>query len=172
MSKEQGPPDPRYPPVPTTTEKMLCDPCQHLLTRVPQSSPGSWKGNRPRMFRDPEFADVWAGAHHVQTGNFASAADNACYICSTILRDCNAQLRQWAPFFRTFYQLRFDENKETSKDHYELDFTVEVLPRQEPLVQGQVFSCAGTFKILPQNGTLPFFTHQFVSLLNARFRYA
>jgi hypothetical protein len=135
---------------------MLCKACENLLSTVKTSSPGFWSGVKPSLFEYPQLQDVWAGPHHIEPEGVLSAVKQTCYICSTLFRDCSAELREQARSFRTFYQLRLARSNDevrNSEDHYALEFTIEVLQGEAPIAEEQVFDCSGIFKILPRNGT-------------------
>ena len=106
-------------------------------------------------FDTPE--DGWAGSYHVEQGSFLDADRALCYICATIYRDCNNNLRQEAHRIRTYYQLRLlprDGSSGSEEDRYELDFTGEISDGQERIERQQVFDCRGLFKILPRDGRI------------------
>jgi hypothetical protein len=135
---------------------MLCKACEKLFSTVKTSSPGSWSGVKPCLFEYPLLQDVWAGPHHIEPDGFLSAVKQTCYICSTLFRDCSAELREQARSFRTFYQLHLGGNSDEvqhTEDHYALEFTIEVLQGKAPIAEEQVFDCSGIFKILPRRGT-------------------
>jgi len=139
-------------------DTMLCNACIGLLLVVKTHPPGTWTGIKPVLFEYPELPNAWAGSHHIKAGDFLGAAQRRCYICSTIYRDCSAELRKHARAFRTFYQLQAMATNGSipdQEDHYELEFTTEILNEEEPITEQQVFDCSGIFKILPKRGKFP-----------------
>ncbi|KIY03971.1 uncharacterized protein Z520_00663 [Fonsecaea multimorphosa CBS 102226] len=115
---------------------------------------GNWSGTKPALFEHPEGPNEWAGSHHIHEGDFYEAVQQGCYICWTIYRDCSTELREQARAFRTFYQLRAldaDGTLPHLEDHYELEFTTEILNGEAPIAKQQVFDCSGVFKIIPKN---------------------
>lgn len=134
---------------------MLCSACNDIFSNARMVAPGSWIGTKPSLFDYPELPNAWAGSHHIEQNEFLEAADQRCYICSTLFRDCNTALREQAQSIRTFYQLRLVDDHaplQPSKDHFELEFTFEVLHGKAPIAERQVIDCSGVFKILPKNG--------------------
>ena len=112
---------------------MLCRACTKLLTVVKDYPTGEWVGLKPSLFDYAEDEDAWAGSHHTEPREFLNAALGRCYICSTIYRDCSAELRNQASSFRTFYELKVADRASFSRslgNQYELDFTVEILGRE------------------------------------------
>ncbi|OAP62892.1 hypothetical protein AYL99_02119 [Fonsecaea erecta] len=133
---------------------MLCNACINILSVIKTHPPGSWTGTKPVLFDHPEGPNEWAGSHHVHEGDFYEAVRRGCYICWTIYRDCSTELREQAHAFRTFYQLRAldaDGTLPHLEDHYELEFTTEILEGEAPIAKQQVFDCSGVFKIIPKN---------------------
>lgn len=68
------------------------------------------------------------------------------------------QLRQQAGAFRTFYQLQVKDNEcqsDLQDGSYDLEFTTEIVERNETAAAQQVFGCSGVFKILPKQGRFP-----------------
>ncbi|KIW90807.1 uncharacterized protein Z519_08590 [Cladophialophora bantiana CBS 173.52] len=140
--------------MPPQQDTMLCNACIDLLSVVKTHPPGNWTGTKPALFEHPEGPNEWAGSHHVGAGDFYDAVRQGCYICWTIYRDCSTELREQAHTFRTFYQLRAldaDGSAPHLEDHYELEFTTEILNGDAPIAKQQVFDCSGVFKILPKN---------------------
>ncbi|KIW33541.1 uncharacterized protein PV07_00381 [Cladophialophora immunda] len=140
--------------MPSQQDTMLCNACSDLLSVVKTHPPGTWTGVKPALFEHPEEPNEWAGSHHIHVGDFYEAVQQGCYICWTIYRDCSNELREQAPAFRTFYQLRSldaDGTLPHLEDHYELEFTTEILDGEAPIAKLQVFDCSGVFKILPKN---------------------
>ncbi|KIW70258.1 hypothetical protein, variant 2 [Phialophora macrospora] len=132
---------------------MLCKECIKLLSVVKNHPPGDWVGIKPSLFDYPEDQDTWAGSHHVEPYSFLNAALERCYICSTIYRDCSAEMRAQSMSFRTFYSLKvsnFESARPTGDNHYALEFTIEILDGRDPIAEQQVFDCNGTFKIIPK----------------------
>ena len=134
---------------------MLCGACDKIFSNARKVAPGSWIGTKSSLFDYHELPNAWAGSHHTEQNEFLQAADHRCYICSTLFRDCNTTLREQAYAIRTFYQLRLVDDYRSSQpaqEHFELEFTFEVLHGKAPIAERQVVDCSGVFKIVPKNG--------------------
>lgn len=134
---------------------MLCTACDNMFDNARMTAPGIWSGPRPSLFDYDDMPDTWAGAHHFVEGSFRLAAEQRCYICLTLLRDCNRMFRTQSQYIRTYYQLRRVDDrkpKRSSRDHFELEFTFELSRGEGPTATKQVVDCTGVFKILPKKG--------------------
>lgn len=130
-----------------STRVMLCDVCRRAIARIRTLPPGSHHGSQPQFFSPPPRHDVWTGSHHSENDSFLESVRGRCYICYPILQACPRKKREYAVYFRTFYEIEL-----CGSDHYALRITIE-LPQLSPLIEAQVIELHGTFQILPRTGT-------------------
>lgn len=125
---------------------MLCIVCRSAIASIGDRKPGVHHGQQPQNFRHASRPDVWTGSHHEADDSFLTSVRNRCYICHPILQACPRETRDYAVYFRTFFEI------ESSGDgRYSMRITIE-LRQLSPSIQAQVVELHGRFKILPKTG--------------------
>ena len=125
---------------------MLCDVCQRALANIRQRQPGTHSGQQPQYFSHAPRANVWTGSHHTGNDSFLNSVRGRCYICYPVLQACPAKTRQYAVYFRTFFEIEL-----SGPARYSMRIRVEV-PELSALFEPEVIELHGSFKLLPKSG--------------------